>query len=84
MQIIDALQQQAPDATIELVSGQRKLFVVASEADHAKIAASLASLTAKRRNRQAGHQDLPYEEPAPWLWRTANRQFALYGDDRSR
>lgn len=47
MQIIDALQQQAPDATIELVSGQRKLFVVASETDHAKIAASLASLTAK-------------------------------------
>ena len=46
-QILDSLRQQAPDATIELISASRKLFVVASASDHEKIAATLESLTTK-------------------------------------
>ncbi|MBQ9873114.1 MAG: hypothetical protein IJM30_01505, partial [Thermoguttaceae bacterium] len=45
--VIDSLSQIAPDARIELSGETRKLFVVANEADHAKIAATLESLAVK-------------------------------------
>ncbi len=45
-QLVDALQKGSPDAQIELNETARKLFVVASAADHEKIAATISSLTA--------------------------------------
>ncbi len=46
-QIAEALRKVAPNATIELSAQSRKLFVVGTPADHAKIVESLDNLTAK-------------------------------------
>ncbi|MBQ1277523.1 MAG: hypothetical protein IIY07_02635, partial [Thermoguttaceae bacterium] len=64
-QIVDALQQIAPDAQIELNAESRKIFVIGTAAEHEKIAATFASLTT---------EVAPEEAPVVKVYRFQNQR----------